>query len=412
MMAAVTSLLFEPDELRFFSSGNDHKLLLTHARGRLEPEDRGRSNNHNKPITSMVMVGVDRFITGSLDKSCKSWARAGATQPQTQSNDIVAVHHLAVVEIHSRPNLVVACNDDSLRLFLIDEEGRIGDRLRRYNDVYWRAKNLFQSNETSQRGLAMQELQDIGDRRSTEMLAERVSADQDSKLRLTAAQLLATSSHPQLVELLSKNLSHADAPIRMHMLKTLEGCHPDLLDLYKTVLLLDQADTGVDSVKSLVKIATGKGVNEALKNRAQSILVSALDANLVEIRNAAILGLEDLFDKKSPRSSLISLESKSEDSKRKGLIRLMQRGLLDAPAAQAGLRRAVEDPSATVRQTAFLISVLSRPVLAGELRSKDKDIDRQLSELEKFDFQIEIGDSGKSKPKKIAKRKVAKKKPK
>ena len=40
--AAVTALLFEADELRFLSAGADQKLLSTHARGRLEAEDRGR----------------------------------------------------------------------------------------------------------------------------------------------------------------------------------------------------------------------------------------------------------------------------------------------------------------------------------------------------------------------------------
>ena len=30
-----------PDELRFFSAGADQKLLSTHARGKLEPEDKG-----------------------------------------------------------------------------------------------------------------------------------------------------------------------------------------------------------------------------------------------------------------------------------------------------------------------------------------------------------------------------------
>ncbi len=38
---AVTAILFEPDELRFLSAGADQKLLSTHARGKLEPEDKG-----------------------------------------------------------------------------------------------------------------------------------------------------------------------------------------------------------------------------------------------------------------------------------------------------------------------------------------------------------------------------------
>ncbi|MEM7394420.1 MAG: hypothetical protein AAF492_18955, partial [Verrucomicrobiota bacterium] len=43
---AVTAMVFEPEELRFFSAGADGRFLLTHARGTLEPEDRGRSHGH------------------------------------------------------------------------------------------------------------------------------------------------------------------------------------------------------------------------------------------------------------------------------------------------------------------------------------------------------------------------------
>src|SRR5206468_11751294 len=52
--ATVTALLFEADELRFLSAGADQKLLSTHARGRLEAEDRGRGATHDQPITALV----------------------------------------------------------------------------------------------------------------------------------------------------------------------------------------------------------------------------------------------------------------------------------------------------------------------------------------------------------------------
>ena len=83
--ATVTSILFEPEELRFLSAGADRKLFLTHARGTLEPEDRGRSNNHDDDITAMVLATDSRFITGSRDKSCKSWALFDKTKPSTLS---------------------------------------------------------------------------------------------------------------------------------------------------------------------------------------------------------------------------------------------------------------------------------------------------------------------------------------
>ena len=61
------ALLFEPDELRFFSAGADQKLLTTHARGKLEPEDKGRGNNHTDLVTALIWGPGDRLYSGSRD---------------------------------------------------------------------------------------------------------------------------------------------------------------------------------------------------------------------------------------------------------------------------------------------------------------------------------------------------------
>ncbi len=117
-----------------------------------------------------------------------------------------------------------------------------------------------------------------------------------------------------------------------------------------------------------------------------------------------------MFDSKSTRPSLLTLQSDNDDAKRKGLVRLMQRGLLDEPTTSAGLRRAVEDKFKGVRQTAFLISVLSRPKLAELLRSKDKDLDRKLKELESFEFESDSSLLTKPKANKRSVKRQAKKK--
>jgi ParB family transcriptional regulator, chromosome partitioning protein len=75
---AVTALLFELDDLRFLSAGADGKLLSTHARGKLEPEDKGRGNNHSDTVTSLAWLSRDRFVSGGLDSTIKSWPRVGA----------------------------------------------------------------------------------------------------------------------------------------------------------------------------------------------------------------------------------------------------------------------------------------------------------------------------------------------
>ena len=206
----------------------DQKLWVTHARGALEPEDRGRANNHTARISAMLHVSEDRLITGSADKTCKSWLSSGATKPSTLSDGIVAVTHLALATIHKRPVLVAAQSDNSIRTFLI-EEGKFGSSQTRYNDGYFRAKQLFESSSPSDRGEAIHELAANDDRKSLEMLADRVANDADNKLRLTAVKLICKSEHDCHHELLAGLLGHADEPIRQTVF--------DYLSKAKTCLL-------------------------------------------------------------------------------------------------------------------------------------------------------------------------------
>ena len=95
---AVTALLFEPEELRFFSAGADQKLLSTHARGKLEPEDKGRGNNHTDPVTALIWGPGDRFYTGSRDSTVKTWPRVGGVKPATLKDGVGKVVALALVQ--------------------------------------------------------------------------------------------------------------------------------------------------------------------------------------------------------------------------------------------------------------------------------------------------------------------------
>ncbi|MEM7013740.1 MAG: hypothetical protein AAF585_19905, partial [Verrucomicrobiota bacterium] len=124
---AVDALMFEPEELRFFSAGADGKLFTTHARGDLEPEDRGRTFGHEKTVTAIISAPGDRFITGSLDKTCKTWKRGGGSRPATLDDGLGKVIDLATIEIHGRTHLAAACSDNTIRFFLLGDEGKFGE---------------------------------------------------------------------------------------------------------------------------------------------------------------------------------------------------------------------------------------------------------------------------------------------
>ena len=372
----VTSLLFEPDELRFFSAGADHKLLSSFARGKLEPEDKGRGNVHDQPITAMLNGPADRILTGAHDGSLKSWPRAGHVKPSSQKDGVANVNHLALIQEDKKTLLVAACADQSLRYFLINEEGRVDESTTRvYGALAYIKEEL--NKEVGNREAALKLLAEFGDGVSVETIAKQMDNDGDHGVRLLAAQLLTEAKHPRAIKLLEAGLKHNDEKVRLTVLAGLRKQlgEKDLrpLDL---ALKTEKADIGTAAIEALQPLAK-------TDDQARARLIQALDAKTVEIRTSALLTLESVFDAKSPEADLTGLTSSHADLRRRALLRLYQRNLLDNQRVETALRWRGEDADADVRRTAFLLSLHTRPDLAETLRKRDVELDRQLKELEK-----------------------------
>lgn len=375
---AVTSLLFEPEELRFLSAGADGKLLSTLARGKLEPEDRGRGNNHTEPITSMVRGPYDRFLTGSLDKSLKSWPRGPGARPATMKDGVGKVVGLTLVKIHTKTIAIVVCVGNTLRFFPIDEEGKFEERsVRVYGMLGW-AKNELADGDPRRRENALKTLAKNDDAASVELLAESIGKDGDHILRRTAAELLGASGHPRAAKLLEPFINHADEAVRVAVFQGLrkQFGEQDLRPL-ELALKTEKADVGKLAVEGL----------EALAKRDETALeklTEVLNANTLDVRQAALASLERLHDPQSPDANLLALNSRHPDLRRWTLIRLFQRGMLNLPPVQAALRWRGEDADRDVRRTAFLLSLHTRERLVKALRERDPELDRQLLEVEYF----------------------------
>jgi ParB family chromosome partitioning protein len=212
---AVTAILFEPDELRFLSAGADQKLLSTHARGKLEPEDKGRGNNHTDVVTAMIWGPGDRLYSGGRDGAIKSWPRVGAIKPATTKDGVGRVVTLAIVQVHDRPRLVAACDDNTIRFFTLDAAGKIGDSSHRVYDAYARAKHELAQDDPTRREEALKALAGYGDVRAIDLITEQVVADADPALRLLATELLAASGHPRALTLLENGLGFRDEAVRV-----------------------------------------------------------------------------------------------------------------------------------------------------------------------------------------------------
>jgi ParB family chromosome partitioning protein len=374
--AAVTALLFEADELRFLSAGADQKLLSTHARGRLESEDRGRGANHEQPITAMIAGPKDRFFTGSSDATIKSWPRAKGARPVTLKDGIGKVVALAVVPIHGKPRLLVAaCDDNTLRCFEFEEEGKVFEAtVRVYGAEEW-AKNELAMPDPKRREAALQRLASWADAASVKRLAVQMVADTDHALRLLACRLLGESAHPHAGKALEKGLQHKEEAVRVLAFDGLRR-HAGPNDLRPLTLALkaDKPDVGVRAVQALEGLA-------AKDDQAMARLTGALQSTVPEVRQAALASLEKVHPADSPEASLTALGSPHADLRRLALVRLYQRRLLHDQRAQAALRWRGDDGDPEVRRVAFLLSLHTREQLLRALRERDPELDRQLTEL-------------------------------
>ena len=378
---AVTAIQFEPEELRFFSAGADNKLLTTFARGSLEPEDKGRANTHDDVLTALAFVPGDRFVTGSRDATLKNWPRAGAIKPSTLKDVVGRVVGLAVVTVYNQPHVAVACDDNSIRLVKLEPDGKFPDdpvTAKVTGAAHWVRDELSQKHDPKRREKALKVLAEWKDSASIDTLGEQITRDPDHQLRLLAAQLLAASDNPRVGKILERTVGHNDGKVRLVAFNALHDRATDDLAPIDLALKTGHADVGVAAVKALEPLA--KKDDQALTR-----LVDALNAPAWDVRKAALAALETVHDAKAPTASLTALTSKYGDTRAAGLTRAYERAMLDDAAVQSAVRRRLEDDDADVRKVAFLLSVESKPDLAGVLRARDTELNRQLNELEKAD---------------------------
>jgi ParB family chromosome partitioning protein len=371
---AVTALAFEPEELRFLSAGADQQLLSTHARGTLEPEDRGRGNNHSDLVTRIIWGPGDRFLTGSRDKSVKSWPRVGHGRPVTLKDGVVAVVDIAIITIHNRPQLAVACDDNSIRFFKFDEAGKFDEPIARIYDALAGARNELSQPDATRREATLVTLGRYADTASIELISEQVGKDDDHALRLRAVELLGQCTHARAGRLLERWLGHDDEAVRVAAFHGLRK-HTGEVDLRAIDLALkaDKPDVGQLAVQALEKLA---GKDE----QAHARLVRAVDHKAGAVRHAAMLALGKVHGD-SPEGWLLALRSKHADVRRKSLVRLFRRGLLKDARVQTALRQRTEDEDAEVRRIAFLLVLHPRERLLQALRERDPELKRQLKEL-------------------------------
>jgi len=370
---AVTALLFEPEELRFYSTGADLKLLLTHARGKLEPEDRGRTFQHQAPITSLALGPGRRLYSGSLDKTVKTWTRGDNKQPSTLKDLFTSVVGLALCAPQQRAQLVVAGHDQTLHFFPLDGEGRIGPAALTLHGAQAWAEAELTENDPGRREAALDALASWGDLPAHRTLSERVKLEPDHDLQVRAVRLLGDSRHAQARDFLPPHLKHESSAVRLAAWQGLRKHYePGSLLPIDAALAAGQADVGQAATEALQGLARDN-------DQALSRLIKCLKNPLSEVRIAALSALENVIPDDVPEADILGLQSGQVDVMQKALARLFQRNLHRHPQVGPLLRQLFESGPPEVAQQAFFLAIATRERLATALRSRAPELDRQLT---------------------------------
>ena len=209
---AITALLFESEELRVLSTGRDNRLLVTHARGELEPQDRGGKGMHEKEALALLQGPASRFYSAGLDGAIKAWPAGRTNQrPVTQKDDVVRTSHLCLYGQGESMTLVAAGLDQSVRFYALDEEGKVGEaKLMLFGALAW-AKRQLEESDPSKRREALEALGRFDDEEALALLDARVTEERDHTLQGVAAEQLAASSHPRARQALINHIRSSSA---------------------------------------------------------------------------------------------------------------------------------------------------------------------------------------------------------
>jgi len=393
--AKVTTIQFEKNELRFYSAGEDNKLFNTHAQGKLEPLDKGRNSNHQDAIQA-ITLGSERFFTAADDKTVKAWPFAGG-QPVTLKETLPKPKHMALIEHLGRAHLIVVGQDQSFTLAALTPDDKFSELRMRIKDGYEWARTQLADRQASERDQGIELLAQYDDKKSLDLLNKHLKNEQSKDTRLAIIDAFEKSKHHYANTLLLDKLADkGHSEIRLTALEALKK-RLDKSDLqaYEKALSTQHIDIGLEALKALAPLAKKD-------QRAENILIQALQHDKTEIGIHALDLLEKHYDKKSPKASLLALKSQHNSIARAALIRLYQRKLLDQFDVKRTLLLAQDHNDQPLRQTALLVSILGQNNLAKALKTRAKNLAHQLQEIEDFDLMASTVAHDADKDKKVA----------
>ena len=398
----VSAICFEPIGQYFFSAGADKNLYRTHVQGDLHPIDRAKSSQHSQMITALC-VSKTRLFSAADDKSIKSWS-FDKGQPNTCKEDLTKSFIIKLSSYAENPALISVGTDQSLRFIPIDidnaQNGKLLPVAYIIKDGYQRVSQLLtdrsnNSDTAFKEGLLL--LQSHADSQTLEVVSRLLSdKGSDKNATLTASQALqlvqwiATTQLDKTTAVLEQQLQSArSSQLRLaafHALANRASTATRPLQYLEYALKSRYEEIVASALQGYLKAAMNAVDSQ---RRIVPIIQNALSHSMPHIRKQALTSLEILLPSDSPKADLMALDCHHPDIIQAGLIRLYQRDMLTSLEVSRQLMLLQNHHNTDVRQTAFYVSVLSRPELVSALKQQasqqgDTQLMRTLTDFDDF----------------------------
>ena len=392
----VTALCFDPQQQVFFSAGQDRKLYRTHAQGDLQPLDRGKKSNHELTINALL-AHQDHLYSAADDQRIKAWPLINGT-PTTFAQELAKVQRLALIQWDGQTYLVASTygQQQNFNLIRLDDQGQMQDIDLKIRDGYHWLETGLKSTDPKQFEIALAAARKQSDQATLQLIVKQLKKHTESQTSLSLLSVLIDSDQDKANTLLARIVEDANyAPlVRMDAFEALiqRATGPEASaasQLHYADLALTSQDIKL-SKRAIALLIHLQRDSQAIAAQAHRKLTSVMLTHaLPQVRNTALNALEQQESSSEPVALLAALASQHEDLVRSALIRLYQQDLHLLKTVRRQLFVLQQDKRLAIRQTAFLIHVLSQPTLAKQLAALDSDVARRLADIEQFQLPLE-----------------------
>lgn len=391
----VTCLAFTPADGRLVSGGDDGTFRVWYLVGALESEVRSKDDTLHVGGTTAILFPPskerapgsptaddfgDRVATAGFDGKVRIWRMSERRKPKTLDGGSTALHALAFApstRSGTSGNLFTAGDSRTLTGFAFDDAGAPTDVRIRLLHGFDLLEAALAGQGRPQRESAIKMLAALAETEALELLVKHLGVETDAEVRALVVTELAAHGRRDARKAIRARLDDEGKAVRAVALPALRKLEPEApLAPLRAALGARFPDVRIAALEALSPLASSSPL-------VGGLVAAALADDDAAVRRRALRELVAIHPAGSIDPLRIAFERGRADIRVEVLVRGAAAGL--AAGGHTGFMpivgKALDDEDADVRRTAFVVSALARPALAGWLDVRDESFTRALDEL-------------------------------